>query len=270
MVFDQRRIAFIIAAFSFLSIGIMQLYASQVLIGRPPFAATGEWYGPFLAWTVGVSLIISGLLAVVRPSVSIITVITAVFVICYCVLPNLWLVVNGDTGIALTCFGKGISLATGLLVLTAAAPSQHGTRRSKVIMQVCVYSLGFFLMASGIQHFLFAPFVKTLIPPPIPFPGFWTYAAGGLLALSGLCLITGFKRRVALYWSALMIFSWVLIVHVPRAFFTARSINESTALFEALAFASLLFVLSRAGFIEEKLSARNFFRREVAGSKNNN
>jgi uncharacterized membrane protein len=161
-------------------------------------------------------------------------------------------VVNGDTGIALTGFGKGASLATGLLVLTAAAPSQWETRRSKIIMQVCNYAFGFFLMTSGIQHFLFASFVMTLIPPWIPFPEFWTYAAGGLLTLSGLCLITGFKRRIALRFSAFMIFSWVLVLHIPRAFFTVPNINEWTALCEALAFASLLFILSRADFIKSR------------------
>jgi hypothetical protein len=60
-----------------------------------------------------------------------------------------------------------------------------------------------------------------------------------------------------------MIFSWVLIVHIPRAFFTVRNINESTALCEALAFASLLFILSRAEVIDEKLIARNFYRPEI-------
>jgi uncharacterized membrane protein len=244
MLFCRRRIGFIIAAFSILSIGVLQLYSKQILIGRPPFAVTGEWYGTFLAWTVGVLLIVSGILAVMRQSVNIVSVITAAFVISYCVLPNLWLAVNGDTGVALTAFGKGASLATGLLVLTAAVPSQWEARRSKVIMQVCNYALGFFLTASGIQHFLFAPFVMTLIPTWIPFSEFWTYATGVLLTLSGLCLITGFKRRIVLRFSAIMIFSWVLILHIPRAFFTVPNINEWTALCEALAFASLLFILS--------------------------
>lgn len=256
MVFDHRRIAFIFASLSFVFIGVLQLYSAQILLGRPPFAVTDEWHVTFLAWTVGILSIIIGTLAILRLSVTFVSAITAAFVICYCTLPNLWLVVNGDIGIALTGFGKGISLATGLLVLMTPAPSQWETGRSKVIMHLCNYSFGLFLLASGIQHFLFAPFVITLIPSWIPFAGFWTYAAGGLLALSGLCMITGFKRRIALHFSALMIFSWVLILHIPRAFFTAANVNEWTALCEALAFASLLFILSRAEFIEGKLSTR--------------
>jgi uncharacterized membrane protein YphA (DoxX/SURF4 family) len=190
-----------------------------------------------------------------RRSAIIVSPITAAFIIFYCVIPNLWLVINGDIGIALTGFGKGISLATGLLVLTAAVPSQAETPRNKLIIHLCNYALGFFLMTSGVQHFLFASFVMTIIPSWIPFAGFWTYAAGGLLVLTGLCVMTGFKRRIASRFGALMIFSWVLIVHIPRAFFTVRNINEWTALFEALAFASLLFILSRADFVGEKVLA---------------
>ena len=251
MLFDRRRIAFTIAAFSFLGIGILQLYSKQILIGRPPFTGTGEWYDTLLALTVGVLLISCGILSLMQRPVSIVAIITAAFVISYCVLPNLWFVVNGDTGIALTGFGKGASLAAGLLVLTTASPSQWETRRRKIIIQVCRYALGFFLAASGIQHFLFGPFVMTLIPAWIPGPEFWTYTAGVLLVLIGLCLMSGIKQKIALQFGALMIFSWVLIIHIPRAFFTVRNINELTSLFEAVAFASLLFILSRADFVEE-------------------
>ncbi|HYF68722.1 MAG TPA: hypothetical protein VD884_11325 [Ohtaekwangia sp.] len=45
---------------------------------------------------------------------------------------------------------------------------------------------------------------------------------------------------------------------MPRAFFTVRDINEWAALFEALAFASLLLILSRADFNDEKLLAPVF------------
>lgn len=270
MVLDPKRIAFNFAAFAFLSIGVLQVYSKEILIGRPPLTLIDGWYGTLLAWTVGVLLIANGILLIMRRSAIIICAIGAGFVLLYCVLPNFWLVAGGDTGIALTGFGKGISLATGLLLLTAVLPFQTKTQRNKVIMLSCNYALGIFLLTSGVQHFLFAPFVMTLIPSWIPFAGFWTYAAGGLLALGGLCLITGFKRRAALRFSAIMIYSWVLILHVPRAFFTVQNINEWTALFEALAFASLLFILSRENFIEEKKFARNLSQREIADITKNN
>ncbi|HYF68721.1 MAG TPA: hypothetical protein VD884_11320 [Ohtaekwangia sp.] len=196
MAFDHRRITYVFAAFSFLSIGVIQLYAGQVLIGRPPLPL-GGWSGTWLAWIVGVLLIMCGVLAIMRKSAIILfSALTAAFVILYCVLPNLWLVFNGDVGIALTGFGKGLSLVTGLLVLSAATPSQRQTGRNKMIMRICNYALGFFLLTSGIQHFLFASFVVTLIPTWIPFSEFWAYAGGVFLVISGLCVITRLQLRI--------------------------------------------------------------------------
>lgn len=41
-----------------------------------------------------------------------------------------------------------------------------------------------------------------------------------------------------------MIFAWVFMVHFPRAVITVRDANEATALFEAIAFSGLAFLLA--------------------------
>jgi uncharacterized membrane protein len=49
--------------------------------------------------------------------------------------------------------------------------------------------LAAFLISSGVQHFLFAPFVVTLVPAWVPAPLFWSYFAGVALIAGGVGLL---------------------------------------------------------------------------------
>jgi uncharacterized membrane protein len=106
------------------------------------------------------------------------------------------------------------------------------------------YFTGFFLLASGVQHFLFADFVKFLIPGWVPGGMFWTYFSAVALIAAGLGLITGIKAILAATLSSYMIFVWVIILHLPRALAPEGNANEWTAVFEALAFSGILLTIS--------------------------
>jgi len=96
--------------------------------------------------------------------------------------------------------------------------------------------LAIFLLVGGVQHFVYAEFVQTLVPAWIP-PStrFWAGFTGTALIAGG----TGILFRPTFRWSALlsglMIFSWVLLVHVPRAWSRPHEAGETSAIFEALA-----------------------------------
>ena len=113
--------------------------------------------------------------------------------------------------------------------------------------------LGAFLVSSGIQHFLFVPFVATLVPAWIPGPRLWTEFAGVALIAGGLGLIVPRTARLAGSLSGLMIFLWFVMLHIPRALAAADAAsrrNEWTAVFEALAMSGIALLLAadpRAG-----------------------
>lgn len=100
-----------------------------------------------------------------------------------------------------------------------------------------------FLVLCGIQHFLWWQFVQTLVPSWIPGPRFWTYFAAVALIAGGVGLMIPPTRRLAAALTGWMIFLWVFLVHIPRAL-TIRNANETTAVFEALAFAGLGWILA--------------------------
>jgi uncharacterized membrane protein len=99
------------------------------------------------------------------------------------------------------------------------------------------------VVAFGICHFLYAPYIDTLVPAWIPWHRFWTYFAGACLISSGTAILL--KIRLKLFGTLLgtMIFLWVLILHIPRAIVdpysgqgneiesTARALAESGAAF---------------------------------------
>ena len=93
----------------------------------------------------------------------------------------------------------------------------------------------------GIDHFLYAQFVATLVPEWIPFPFFWTYFAAVALIGSGISFITGIKIKLVGLLTAIMLFIWFLILHIPRAVAMPELANgnEITSVFQALAFSGV-------------------------------
>lgn len=109
-----------------------------------------------------------------------------------------------------------------------------------LVGRVC---LGVFLIVTGIQHFIFTDFVSSLIPEW--FPGnaiFWTDFAGVTLIAGGIGLFIPYTASLAAFLSGVMIFSWVWIVHIPRVMV---SVSDNIAVFEALAFSGIAFVVMR-------------------------
>ena len=96
----------------------------------------------------------------------------------------------------------------------------------------------------GIQHFVYTDFVTTLVPAWIPAPRFWTYFTGLALMAGGTGILVPKTARLAATLSALMIFLWVLLLHIPRAFAEANHANETAGVFEALAISGVALLVA--------------------------
>lgn len=71
----------------------------------------------------------------------------------------------------------------------------------------------------------------------------WRIGAGLVLGGAGLWLPS--VRRLAGALTSLMIFLWVLMLHLPPAL-TSRDAGSTTAVFEALAFSGITFLIGAA------------------------
>lgn len=147
-----------------------------------------------------------------------------------------------------TAMGKAVALVGGLCTGAATLPDalpEPWRQRSITLGRI---ALGYFLLQSGIQHFMFTSFVATLVPAWIPDHLFWARLAGVALIAGGAGLLFPPTARLAAIMSGLMIFTWFIILHIPRALSaagTAATRNEWTAVFEALAFSGIAFMLVR-------------------------
>ena len=102
------------------------------------------------------------------------------------------------------------------------------------------------LIVFGIDHFLDTAFVATLVPAWIPGHLFWTYFAGVALIAGGAGMLVRFTERLASLMVGIMIFLWLLMLHIPRAVADPHTGlgAEWTSVFEALAFSGIAFMLA--------------------------
>jgi uncharacterized membrane protein len=151
-----------------------------------------------------------------------------------------------SAGKALVMCGGALCIALSLGEGSRDRPSglfaSAGARDSVIIWGRV--SLGAFMILCGIQHFKFAQFVATLVPAWIPGALFWTYFAGVALIAGGIGIIVPPVARLAALLSGAMIFSWVFLVHIPLVLKNPQSTGDVAAVFEALAFSGVAFLLA--------------------------
>jgi uncharacterized membrane protein YphA (DoxX/SURF4 family) len=152
-------------------------------------------------------------------------------------------------GIVLTSTCKALALFGGAFAVAGSFPVErkgffNSTDGFLWLGRIC---LGAFFVLAGVQHFIYAQFVATLVPTWIPGAIYWAYFTGTALIAAGIGLVISKTARLAAALAGLMIFSWVLLLHIPRALSAAtdaQSKNEWIAVFEALSMSGIAFVLA--------------------------
>ena len=160
---------------------------------------------------------------------------------------------NPSSGAALTGAGKALTMVGGALAVAGSTSRAEGPGSdtgsgvgggNQALIFIGRFCLGVFMILCGIEHFVFAEFVAPLVPAWIPGHMFWTYFSGVALVAGGVGLILTMTARIAALLSGLMIFLWFVVLHIPRAVAAGHDRNEWTAVFEALAFSGIAFVLA--------------------------
>ena len=149
--------------------------------------------------------------------------------------------------------GKALALAGGCFLVAGSLPLKLGgavaglatiANALEKFIPLGRFFLAAFLILGGIEHFIYVQFVSGLVPSWIPGHNFWTYFAGVALIAGGIGICIGRMSRLAAILSGLMIFLWLILLHIPRAMADLSNSNETTAVFEALAFSGAAFLVA--------------------------
>lgn len=241
----KPRVASVLFAICLLGWGIQHFMLGDFIAGRAP-AWPADVPGK-LAWAylTGLLLIVTAI-SIVKTRTT--AVCTGLIILAWAGGRNLFVVLSTlDYGGVLTSTGKSFTIGFGALLVASLVPLRSNEKWTEPLVRHAVVlasiAVGIFFIASGIQHFLFVPFVKMLVPAWIPGNVFWTYAAGVAMIAAGIALITGIQRPLAALISSWMVFTWFLILHIPRAVGEGGNANEWTAVFEALSVAAILTII---------------------------
>jgi uncharacterized membrane protein len=245
---EFKLIGQLFIAVAFLAFGIQHfLYLNFVTRAFPPLPL-GDPAIAVLACIFGAFLCITSIAIVFRFKArtfalwlaSGIFIMFAIFL-----LPSL--VANLKNGLIWTNSGKALVLVGANLLIAQSFANEVSTpnnfdRFMRRFIPVGKFLLAGFFILAAILHFIYVEFVATLIPSWIPAHLFWTYFAAVALIAGAIGMLIPLTAQLAAALSALMVFLWVILLHIPRAW-TIHDANEVTSLFEALVMCGMALLI---------------------------
>jgi uncharacterized membrane protein len=156
---------------------------------------------------------------------------------------------NPLVGFMWTNPAKALAMLGGVIILAGALPQDESglSRLFRILMPLGPLFLGGFMILGGIQHFVYADFVERLVPSWIPATRFWVYFTGIALIAGGVGILLPKTQRLAATMAGIMIFLWVVLLHIPRALADLHEAGEISGVFEALALSGVAFILADRG-----------------------
>lgn len=200
----------------------------------------------FLVYLTAAVLIFAGLFIAFARNVKTISLFLGLLLLLFFIIGHLPNRLRNDPGNlgAWTDALKILALSGGAFVVSRVFPFGKNNPVTNVLDKIAPYGKYFFalmLVIFGIDHLLYAEFVKFLVPEWIPGNLFWTYFGAAALIGSGLAIFINFKPRTISILLAIMLLLWLVVLHIPRAIAEPGTDNgnEWTSVFQCLAFCGL-------------------------------
>ncbi len=110
------------------------------------------------------------------------------------------------------------------------------------VSRIAIYILSIVMIAFGIYHFLHPKNLIVYVPDFIPGGLAWIYIVGAAFVLAAIAFIINWQARLAGYLLAIMLFCFILTVHLPNY------LNAGEAEMRQVAFVNLLKDMALAAF----------------------
>jgi len=165
---------------------------------------------PLAYIAAGVTLLAGGLAIAQRTAREGLLALCAIYTLWTLVLHGPHVVAHPLESGAWQAFCEIAAMAAGGFALYFA---MRGNARAVMVGRV---AFGLCALLFGLNHFVYGAFTASMVPPWLPFPLFWAYATGAGHAAAGLALVSGVRARLAAQMLAMMMGSFVLLLHLPR------------------------------------------------------
>lgn len=109
----------------------------------------------------------------------------------------------------------------------------------------------------GIQHFIYADFVATLVPWFVPLKLFWAYFTGAAMCAAGISLTVNRFARLAAILLGVMLMIFILLIHVPALIVNPFSVAALTRPLQDVSLACAAFLLAQF-FARQQIKPSSF------------
>ena len=144
---------------------------------------------------------------------------------------------------------KELALSGGAFVIAVSAAEKNDNAFTRFLSKLIPFGSILFsitIISFGIDHFLFAKEAADYVPSWVPCHLFWMYFTGTALIGAGLAIILKIKPVLFATLLGAMIFTWFIILHLPRVMAApaADMGSEVTSAFIALAYSGIAFAIA--------------------------
>jgi uncharacterized membrane protein len=206
MLAKVRPVATIVAGLVLIYLGILNVAYRDSLLTWQPTPDGASWKAPF-AYLSAVILIASGIGILLPQWRSKGAMLGAGWLAVWALVLHLPHVATDRNMGALLGFAEASANALGLATLTGCFDSDRRPTLLRMAFGLC-------LVIFGASHFVYADFTAQMVPAWLPQRLGLAYLTGTIHALAGACLLAGINVRVAATVEALMMSSFVLLVHI--------------------------------------------------------
>lgn len=226
-----NRVGRILFGVAILLFGLLYLFHARGAApapGPPWTAETGV-----LAWLIGAGFVVAGVCILSMWAREAAVLVAAAFLLrALFHVPRLFAHLH-DPG-RWTIMFEVLALGAIALVLAGELEALHS--RSWESLEIAGrFFFAISLVVFGVQHFMYAKFIATLIPAWIPGHLFWAYFVGVAFIAAALSIATKVKGSLAASLLAWMFLLWFVVLHAPRVAAAPHNGNEWTSAMVALA-----------------------------------
>lgn len=231
--------------------GIQYLAYGRFVRGLPPVPPWAPG-GAAAAYLTGALLVAAGVCILANVQVRLSAAVLGMFCfVCAIALHTMELKLVIHQGGERTGALEALALASAAWVLAGSSPAGvsifRGWQRSTEILgKAGLYLFAFSMLIFGVQHFLYAAYIATLIPAWMPAHLFLAYFTGAAFIAAAIAIASGIRARLGAGALGVMFLLWTVLLHAPRVFAHMQNKDELTSLFVALAMSGGSFIVAGA------------------------